>query len=203
MHLLDIPSWDYMVTNPWSSFFYFLIMGIRVAFLVYIVYFCFAVYNRKFKTVELDQFWELFPDYGFSSEEVYSSIKKAVLERHIDSVLFETVHFSDFNFTRRREYLKIRRGEYYFLIYAAPFGIGKFLSWYYLEDLNMFRMMLATLPGPIGKYFRRPPHKTFYERDTLGMFKLSVKQCINEVIDTINKAQGQRSLADAAMEELN
>ncbi len=49
-------------------------------------------------------------------------------------------------FSGKREYLQIKRGEHVFLLCAAPFGEGFFVSWRHFSTIGVWRAFFSQIP---------------------------------------------------------
>lgn len=93
----------------------------------------------------------------------------------------------------KREYLRVRRGEYVFDICAAPFGAGFFVSWW----LGEFKgCLVSIIPGLdfLMRWFVKP--KTYYAADTADMFRTAVERVVQDVLNEYIRVKGLRALSD-------
>lgn len=153
------------------------------------------VHSRWHKTFSLQ----------FSTQEIYESITEAIKGTGIDRTEIAIVQHSSNTsfFSANRLYLQVRRGDQMFLICAAPFGSGFFVSWWMGEPLNYIKDLIPRIPkiGPaIAIWMYR---KTFFMMDTDDMFKDCVRECINGVLDKITSEKGIRPMSDVEREPVS
>ena len=132
-----------------------------------------------------------------SSDSFYGEVERALKEHNIDHIKIERVHLSEGGiFSAKREYLQVLRGEHVFLVCAAPFGNGFFISWWLGYVESGFLAWLARLPviGFIVRNFLTP--MTYYKLDTALMFQSITHSVVAGILDTMLSAKGMRSLSD-------
>jgi hypothetical protein len=84
-----------------------------------------------------------------------------------------------------------------FDICAAPFGTGFFFSWWLGDPApSGIWGIILTIPvvGAFAQRFFKP--LTYYNMDTSHMVQGAISFAIKEVLETITKANGRRSLTD-------
>jgi len=138
-----------------------------------------------------------FPDMSFSVLEFYEYIERSLQKKGIFVDISRVTYKQRGVFSSRREYLRIERGEYIFLICAAPFGTDFFVSWWGGERIPFYKDLLPRIPGigPILNWLITPK-KTFYTLDTENMFEGTVRKCVQAAIDEITTNRGIRGLSD-------
>lgn len=116
-----------------------------------------------------------------STQEFYSGVEFAVQSRDLPDAKFSRVEYKEGGlFSGRREYLRIKRGELYFDVCAAPFANGMFFSsrlfaeGSFLEGLGAFGSFMKVLFKP----------DTFYKTDTALMYQSLVHHALLEVVDS-------------------
>jgi hypothetical protein len=97
-------------------------------------------------------------------------------------------------FSHNREYLKITRGQYDFIVCAAPFGKGYFVSWW-LKQRPGIEVLLKLLPLIGGWLYRCELRQTYYQIDTEIMFKESIKGLVDTAVNQLGQDKGFRELA--------
>lgn len=138
-----------------------------------------------------------FDELRFSPQEFYSKVEEIIRKKEIPKVSFERrSYFEASVLSDKREYLTVSQGEHRFLICAAPYGTGFFVSWWLGETITFIKDMLTRIPF-IGSYIAKfSASKTYFQMDTESMFKESIRACVNEAIDAITKAKGIRGLSE-------
>ena len=142
--------------------------------------------------------WHRTFKFQFSTKEFYEAISEAIRNSGIEkTVVYEVAHASSSSIvSSNRLYLQVTRGDQMFLICAAPFANGFFVSWWLGEPLNFMKDLIPRIPkiGPaLAMYIYR---KTFYEMDTDDMFKDCIRECVNEVVDKIANTKGVRTMSE-------
>ena len=150
-----------------------IIIGLVVLFILYLIF-------RPRQLKDIDTGEQIFFDHiPFSTDDFYTSVEEGIENREIPSINVGRILLEEGGFTSaKRQYLRVaRRGET-FDICAAPFGTGFFVSW--------------RLGGN-----KRKINRTYYQIDTHGMYKSSIKAAINEAIDKMgSEAKGIRENAE-------
>jgi len=139
-----------------------------------------------------------FPNMSFSAMEFYKSIEDALEKKEIADMKISRVTYSQGGiFSSNRDYLRIARGEYIFLICAAPFGTDFFVSWWGGQQVTFFMDLIPRIPliGPLLTKFMAS--KSFYRMDTESMFESTVRKCVMAEIDKLTTAKGIRGLSDS------
>lgn len=144
--------------------------------------------------VENPQRWgHSFDDLQFSSDEFYKAVTAAVKKREIPDVYFSRVTYSEGGIlSGNREYLHIVRHELIFDICAAPFGTGFFVSSWSVERPSIMTKLMRKVEAltPLAE------RKTYYQIDTLGMYKGAIHASLMEAIDEMTNAKGTRRLTE-------
>lgn len=138
-----------------------------------------------------------FDELKFSPMEFYSKVEGHVKKREIPDISISRVSFSETGmFSSQREYLRIRRKDSAFDICAAPFGNCFFVSWWHGEKQGLIAELISKIPY-IGPYLASNSQpKTYYQLDTVSMFKESVRSAVNEAIDEMVSSKGLRGLTE-------
>lgn len=152
--------------------------------------------SKKFAVV-ISRWQHIFDGVKFSSDEFYTSLNEIVASKEMPDVDIEIVHFDQASFySPDRVYLRLRRDDSMFLVCAAPFGTGFFVSWWYGTPVNWFKEILLMIPL-LGWILRKTVYtRTFYKQDVDGMFSETVKQCVKEAIEKMTSAKGTRNLTE-------
>lgn len=145
----------------------------------------------------LDNWDFYFPDVQFSTLEFYDSVEAILQEREIPKAEYSRVEFSEYGsfFDQQRLYLRIQNYPYSFDICAAPYGKGFFVSWWFGEDIGLFRRLLCALPI-IGRFFRRKKEKTYFMLDCESMFMQAIHEAVLDTIDDLSSEKGFRKLTE-------
>ena len=136
-------------------------------------------------------------NFQASPMDFYAQVELALRKRQIPNIEVSRVDWREGGlFSAKREYLRIRRKEYVFDIFAAPFGTGFFFSWWLGELLSFFWLLVSLIPflGPLLLVWFRP--QTYYRRDTAQMFQDLVHGAVLEVVDGMTSAKGTRALSE-------
>src|SRR5690349_13798286 len=107
-----------------------MITFIIITILVYVA--CTYIFRsyRDFGQVN-SRWYNPFPNTSFSAMEFYNAVEQALDKKEIGDMKISRVTYSQGGlFSSNREYLRIARGEYIFLVCAAPFGTDFFVSWW-------------------------------------------------------------------------
>jgi hypothetical protein len=125
--------------------------------------------------------------------EFYGAVEQAIERWQIPDTRRERVDWREGGLlSAKREYLRVRRGEYVFDICAAPFGAGFFVSWW----LGEFKGCVTAFPflNFLFRWLVKP--KTYYAIDTAYMFKGAVHACVTNVLNEFTTAKGLRALSE-------
>ncbi|WAC06734.1 MAG: hypothetical protein OS130_10790 [Thermodesulfobacteriota bacterium] len=132
-----------------------------------------------------------------SPQRFYASLEGAISRRQIPGTELSRIDYREGGiFSAKREYFRVRRGEYVFDICAAPFGNSFFVSWWLGELMGCLWGFFAAIPvlGVLMMRAFRP--ETYYRLDTALMFQELVNSAVLEVVDEITKAKGIRALSE-------
>lgn len=129
-----------------------------------------------------------------SSKEFYATLSRALEARAIPGAGIEEIEVFEgaAQVSASRLYLRVKRGEEYVDICAAPFGRGFFFSSWLVVPPSAFR--LAPLIGWIVALLSPA---TYYRVDTAGMFHAMVHGALLECIDAVTNAKGIRALSES------
>lgn len=83
-------------------------------------------------------------NFNTSALDFYKTVEEAVAKRQIPEVTLERTDLHEGGvLSAKREYLLIKRGRYIFAVCSAPFGKGQFFSWWLLERLPRFGLLIV------------------------------------------------------------
>jgi len=135
---------------------------------------------------------------SFSAMEFYKSIEDELDKKGISDMKISRVTYSQGGiFSSNRDYLRIARGEYIFLICAAPFGTDFFVSWWGGQQITFLMDLVPRIPA-IGPFLAKfMASKSFYRLDTESMFESTVRKCVLAEIDKLTTIKGIRGLSDS------
>jgi hypothetical protein len=140
----------------------------------------------------LSHWHHTFDKTQFSTQDFYALVEAGVNEREIPNVPFSRkTHQEKVLLWRKREYLRVSRGEYLFDICVAPLGTGVYVSWWFIEQTTFLKRMLLKIPILAVLLTVR----TFHQIDTELMYRDIIHTCVLEAIDKITEEHGVR-LAD-------
>lgn len=128
-----------------------------------------------------------------SSKEFYASLEDALEQRRIPGEQRAMIEVAEGGplISGRRLYLRVRRGEEYIDICAAPFGRGFFFSSWLILPPSVLR--LSPMIGWVIALFSPA---TYYKLDTAGMFHATVHDALQMCIDDVTSAKGLRALTE-------
>lgn len=131
---------------------------------------------------------------SYSSKEFYASLKEALLVRGIPGAKSMEIRVAEGGplISAKRLYLRVKRGEEYIDICAAPFGRGFFFSSWLILPPSVLR--LSPIIGWVIAMFSPP---TYYKLDTAGMFHAMVHGAVMECVDGVTSAKGIRALTES------
>ncbi len=138
--------------------------------------------------------WHTSFDFQLSVKDFYESVEEAIRNTGVNSISIDCVQYSTSShvYLSQREYLQVRREDQMFLICAAPFGKGFFVSWWMGKPINFIEDLITRIPkvGPaIAAYMYR---KSFYEMDTDSMFRDCISNCVKEIVNKMTNEHGTR-----------
>lgn len=138
-----------------------------------------------------------FDSIQFTTQEFYALVIAELNKREIKGIGLSRKDFSEGGiFSSNREYLRIERDDRMFLVCAAPFGNGFFVSWWNGETMDFIKDLIPRIPGigiPLARAFFS---KSYYQMDTDSMFADTVKQAVNDAIDKLTDSKGVRPLTE-------
>ncbi|MES3017434.1 MAG: hypothetical protein V4721_06635 [Bacteroidota bacterium] len=136
-----------------------------------------------------------FANLNYSTQEFYAAIEQSVREKGIPDVHTGRKSYSEGGlFSANREYLRVIRKKKVFVICAAPFGKGFFVSWWHYEQLSIGLTIISLLPYIGPAWANSLQSKTFFQLDTEQMYKDEVHHSVLEVTDAMTAAKGVRQL---------
>lgn len=133
--------------------------------------------------VVLAHWYQRFDTFNMSTQEFYELLTNQIGRRDMPDVRMVRVNLPEGGMLKgHRDYLRVTRGKHSFTLCAAPFGIDFFVSWWLLEDPGCLGGCLTVVIPFLAIFARRT---TFYEEDTLAVFRDSVHQAVLDTIDGI------------------
>ncbi|MGV3598041.1 MAG: hypothetical protein ACO1PI_09240 [Bacteroidota bacterium] len=142
-----------------------------------------------------------FDTVQYSTQEFYGLTEESINQRELPGVKLTRVKFfQDSSLWAKREYLRVRNREFIFDICAAPYGNGFYVSWYMGKRSTLFYRFMIRVPliGPMIQVLAES--KTYYQIDSMAMFRACIKACVDEAVEKISAEKGVRSLASVAGE---
>lgn len=134
--------------------------------------------------------------------DFYAEVKALVAAQEMPGVVMKAVSWHEGGvFSDKRDYLRIRWGEFTFDLCVAPFGKSLFVSYWLSERPSTVLDFLEQ--APFASWFVLPARRllapeTYYKVDSAGMFQGAVHACILKVLDGMVAAQGLDPLPDSA-----
>lgn len=97
------------------------------------------------KSVEAKSHWQtVVENFNTSTLDFYKTVEEAVAKRQLPDVSFERTDMKEGGIlSAKREYLLVKRGKLIFAVCSAPYGTGQFFSWWLLERLPRYALMIA------------------------------------------------------------
>ncbi|MCB0699308.1 MAG: hypothetical protein H6551_02980 [Chitinophagales bacterium] len=175
----------------------YILIGIGIYLAIQIAY----RLSKKFSIVK-SRWMYMFDGLKFSTEDFYTSVQELIQSKEMSRVAIEKVKFDQTNiYASDQLYLRIAREESMFLICAAPFGTGFFVSWWFGEPIDWAKEIVLILPI-IGYLLRKTIYtKTFYRIDVDDMFSEMVKHCVKEAIENMIEGKGIRKPLEREYQE--
>ena len=170
-----------------------------MAFLLFLIFFvapiALVIYIRyKNRYISQSPWQHFFDNFQFSSQDFYSQVVEAIKKREIRGLDIDRESFLETHIaSARREYLRIRRGEYVYYISSAPFGTGSFVSSWMCIRREHFWEYIPGINKLIGKDRSK---KTFYQQDTEAMYRSVIHTAVVETLDGLTEAKGIRGLTE-------
>ena len=138
-----------------------------------------------------------FDNLQMSSNDFYSSLEEIIIQKELPKVKISRVTLAEAGLlSADREYLRVQRYQYVFDICAAPFGKEFFISWWLGENTNYFGRILSTIPLIDKLLGKSSKERTYYQIDSLTMFKESIHAIILQLVDSIAEGKGLRRLSE-------
>jgi hypothetical protein len=152
---------------------------------------------KAIPSVIFSHWYTLIENLQCSSMAFYQSVETGIGNRQVPQSSLSRVTWPEGGvFSARREYLRVKRKDLILDICAAPFGTGFFVSWWLGPKPGLLGFFYSMpVVGVIFGYLTRP--FTFYRIDTALMFQEAVNDSVQEVIESLTKAQGLRSLTES------
>jgi len=128
-----------------------------------------------------------------SSQKFYARIESAIGDRQLSEIRLGRRYYKEHaGISHKREYLAISYRKLLYLVCAAPFGTGYFISTWSGEKMSFLKELTFSIPrfGPrlVNLFFR----KTFFQLDTEAMFRETVKGCVREAEAEMITNKGKR-----------
>jgi len=97
------------------------------------------------RSVEAKSHWQtVVENFNTSTLDFYKTVEEAVARRQLPDVTVERTDLKEGGIlSAKREYLLIKRGRHIFAVCSAPFGTGQFFSWWLLERMPRFGMLVV------------------------------------------------------------
>lgn len=130
--------------------------------------------------------------------EFFNAVEKAINDKEIKNTKHSRFIWKEGGIlSTKREYLRIKRKDHAYDICGAPFGNGFFVSTWLGDHESGLLARLFSIPiiGRILEGLFKP--QTYFRHDTALMFQSLVHSAVLEVVDSMTKAKGLRSLSEA------
>lgn len=167
----------------------------KIIFISLLIYYGISYLIKRFKDFGLvNSRWHfLFPDVKYSAQEFYTSLEANIKETGVPDISTSRITFSQNRFfSDKREYVRIVRVDQMFLVCAASFGKGFFISWWAGVKITLLQDIIIRLPI-IGIFLARFFFsKTYFQMDTDDMFKDTIRTAVNETVEQLSTAKGVR-----------
>ena len=159
--------------------------------LIILVVIVLLIFIYKKTPLTIKSHWQHFYDnVQFSAVDFYTQVKAGLGERQIKGItLSEESFLQSHIFSSKRVYLRVTENEYVFYICAAPFGTGKFISWWLCVKDEKIANKIPVLSKLAGKDRN---NKTFYQMDTEAMYKSAIHSTVVSVADGFTSEKGLR-----------
>jgi hypothetical protein len=169
-----------------------IVSGLVVLFLFSIIFSFIIRLFRDFRDINGSQA-TLHEWSQISTQKFYARVESAINERQLNQIVLKRRFYKEhLGISQKREYLAISYKKLLFLICAAPYGTGYFISFWSGEKISFFKELLFSVPfiGPwlVNALFK----KTFFELDTEAMFRETVKGCLNDATNEMITNKGKR-----------
>ncbi len=129
-----------------------------------------------------------------SAHEFYASVQELLRVQNLPGVNMRVVRFNETNvLSDKREYLRVRRGDFIFDLCVARLGSALYVSSWLLENPRSFLRFASMIPA-LGWFVRGFTRVfapvTYYRVDTGLMFQSAVHGCVLAVLDQMTAAAG-------------
>jgi len=133
-----------------------------------------------------------FSEFQFSGKEFYTLLQERITAKNMPGVKFSKIKYPESSIvSAKREYLRVERNDDIFDICAAHFGTGSFVSYWHGEPKKRLKELLRQIPKA-NTVIDALEKVTRFESDTAKIFRLWIKECINQQMDEITKNKGIR-----------
>ena len=156
-------------------------------------------YNPKWNTpaTALSHWNQFIRGLDVSAMYFYAAVRAAIERRNVPDLRLFLVEIPEGGiFSPKRDYLRVRRGDYVLDICAAPYADGCFVSWWLGPRPRGLWRALLLLPILFDLYARYFRPITYYYMDTGSIFLTAVHSAVMEVIDQMTEAKGVRGLTE-------
>lgn len=156
------------------------------------------IFRRVRDFVDIQSRWHYpFDGMQYSSQEFYAQITQALEKRKIPDISINRITRAEtYFFLSQREYLEVVRGDQKFLICAAPFANGFFVSYWFGKSMDYVHDFVTRIPWVGEKLALFIFSKTYFQMDTDTMFFDFVKSAFNEAVDHLSNEKGFRPLTE-------
>jgi len=182
--------------QPWYEEWFEFIIDSPILWAIVTILIFYIVLKRTKKDVH--SHWNnLIDNFKYSSKDFYNEIKKEMLSHGISGISTSYVQLSEGGaMSPKRLYVRVMWKDYQYDICAAPFGDGFFISWWLIYKTPIGQIILYRVPF-IGNWLVKKLYPiTFYKIDTASMFQTYCHQSVLNVIDSITKDSGVRTLTE-------
>lgn len=99
-------------------------------------------------------------------------------------------------FSGSRLYLQVSSKGYFFIIGAAPYGNGFFVSYWQVENRTVNESMLRSIPLLGNLIANALYNETFFTFDTRVMYQKMIHSCVINAVDAECTAKGLRMMTE-------
>jgi hypothetical protein len=139
----------------------------------------------------------LYEGTKISTQKFYARIESAIGERQLNEIRLGRRYYKEHGgISHKREYLAISYRKLLYLICAAPYGTGFFISCWSGEKMSIRKELFFSIPVIGPKFIDIIFRKTYFELDTEAMFRITVKGCVEEATNEMIKMKGIREQAN-------
>jgi len=176
------------ITKNWDG----ILSALAILFWAYILTKAIVRMFRDFREIN-GSFATLHEGVKISSQKFYARIESAIGDRQLNEIRLGRRYYNEHKgISHKREYLAISYRKLLYLICAAPYGTGYFISTWSGEKMSFFKELTFSIPryGPklVNIFFR----KTFFQLDNEAMFRVTVDGCVKEAVDEMITNKGKR-----------